>query len=149
MVCGTKQSGLLTATVWVAGEPTVKSLEFVLGLQTHLEVGMPSTTLTDPEAQLRHCEISVQRPNDPPVQGVTVHQKLHLSATHGYRNLVPCAVGQAKRERLHLCCRLMLCLIMKTDLVFTAARLQLQVPVKEKVSFFMFMVPCIIIYSMK
>ena len=109
-----------------------KSLE-LLGLQTHLEVGVPSTTLTDPEAQLRHCEISVQRPNDPPVQGVTVHQKLHLSATHGYRNLVPCAVGQAKWERLHLCCRFVLYLIMKTDLVFTAARLQLQVPVKERV----------------
>jgi len=109
-----------------------KSLE-VLGLQTHLEIGMPSTTLTDPEAQLRHCEISVERPNDPPVQGVTVHQKLYLSATHGYRNLVPCAVGQAKRERLHLCCRFVLNLIMKPDLVLTAARLQLQVPVKEKV----------------
>jgi len=94
---------------------------------------MPSTTLTDPETKLRHCKISVQRPNDPPVQGVTVHQKLHLSATNGYGNLVPCAVGQAKRERLHLCCRFVLYLIMKPDLVLTAARLQLQVPVKEKV----------------
>jgi hypothetical protein len=105
----------------------------VLGLETHLEVGVPSTALTDPEAQLRYCEISIQRPNDPPVQGVTIHQKLHLSATHGHRNLVPRAVGQAKRKRLHFCRCFLLYLIMIPDLVFTAAGLQLQVPVKEKV----------------
>jgi hypothetical protein len=99
--------------------------------ETHLEVGVPSATLTDPEAQLRHCEISVQRPDDPPVQRVTVHQKLHLSATHGHRNFVPCAVGQAEWERLHLCCHFVLYLIMKPDFILTATGLQFQVPVKE------------------
>ena len=98
-------------------------------LNTHFEVGMASTPLADPEAELGHCEVSVEGPDDPPVQGMAVHQELDLSTAYRHRHFVPLVVCKPKRKSLHLRRCLMLNLVVESDLILPATRLQFQVPV--------------------
>ena len=90
---------------------------------------MASAPLADPEAELGYGEIPVERPDDPPVQRMAVHQELDLSTAYRHRHFVPFVVCKPKRKSLHLRRRLMLNLIVESDFVLPATRLQLQVPV--------------------
>jgi len=68
----------------------------------HLEEEVPDAPLSDPELELRQGEIGVgwTRPQQSPVQGVTVDQQLDLRATYAQGDPMPGTVGQSKRKRL-------------------------------------------------
>lgn len=92
---------------------------------------MPGVSLSNPELKLRQSEIGVRwsGPEQPPVQEMTVDEQLDLRAAHAQGDLVPGAVGQTKRKRLHVDATVPARYVVKSKLVSTAAALQLQISV--------------------